>query len=44
MDIYKRIDKLQSWIIENQARGCDEEWMEKVREMRELMSKAYSIK
>jgi hypothetical protein len=44
MNIYKKIDELQSWIIENQARGCDAVWMEKVKEMKALMAEAYTIK
>ena len=44
MDIYEKIDELQQWIRENQARGSDEIFMAKVNEMRRLMSEAYTIK
>lgn len=44
MDIYKKIDQLQSWIRENQARGTDDIFMDEVAELRELMNQAYTIK
>lgn len=43
-DIYKKIDELQDWIRENQVRGNDEIFMAKVKEMRELMDQAYTVK
>lgn len=40
----KQLDELQDWIRENQAKGCNEVFMAKVKEMRELMNQAYTIK
>ena len=43
-DIYKRIDDLQQWVRENQARGSDEVFMAKVKEMQDLINEAYDFK
>lgn len=44
MNIYKQIDEVQTWLRENQARGCDEIFMEKVAEMKKLMAEAYTVR
>ncbi len=41
MDIFKKIDELQSWIQENQVRASDQEFKEKVAEMQHLISLVY---
>ncbi len=41
-DIYKQIDEVQTWLRENQARGNDDVFMAKVKEMRALMDDAYT--
>jgi hypothetical protein len=43
-DIYKKIDELQDWVRENQARGNDEIFMAKVKEMHALMNEAFTFK
>lgn len=43
MDIYKKIDELQSWIQENQVRASDEQFKEKVTEMQALIKQAYNF-
>jgi hypothetical protein len=40
--LYEMIDEIQQWLRENQAKGSDDMYMEKVKEMRELMAKAYN--
>jgi hypothetical protein len=42
--IYQKINELQQWVRENQARGSDKVFMEKVKEMQRLMNEAYEFR
>lgn len=41
---FKELDELHSWLRENQAKGSDEEYKEKLKRMRELTDEIYEIR